>query len=133
MYFKPANFHCPLKNHGIIIYRGGASKHETDLYQSCGTLSESSIYFVKSWIVEPVDANIFEILFVDGQRGWPSLDQRLLLLKVVGSRPLHFANPEQDIPWSFAKRSMARQTSSCVIFSLHFYRYWAVNLSHSVC
>lgn len=80
---------------------------------------------VKSWILAPVDDKIFEILFVDGQRGWPSLDQRLLLLNVVGSKPLHFANPEQDIPCSVAKRSMARQTSSCVIFSL----LW-LNLGH---
>lgn len=28
-----------------------------------------SIYFVKSWIDAPVDANILDILFVDGQRG----------------------------------------------------------------
>ena len=75
-----------------------------------------SMNLVKSWILAPVDDKILEILFVDGQRGWPSLDQRLLLLKVVGSRPLHFARPEQDIPCSVANFSMARQTSSCVIF-----------------
>ena len=63
-----------------------------------------------------MDDNILDILLVDGQRGWPSLDQRLLLLNVVGSKPLHFASPEQDIPCSVAKRSIARQTSSCVIF-----------------
>ena len=73
---------------------------------------------VKSWILAPVEDSIFEILFVDGHRGCPSLDQRLLLLKVVGSNPLHFASPEHDIPCSVAKRSIARQTSSWVIFSL---------------
>ena len=71
---------------------------------------------VKSWIFAPVDDKILEILLVDGHRGCPSLDQRLLLLNVVGSKPLHFASPEHDIPCSVAKRSMARHTSSCVIF-----------------
>ena len=52
---------------------------------------------------------------VEGHRGCPSLDQRLLLLKVVGSKPLHLASPEQDIPCSDANLSIARQTSSCVI------------------
>ena len=78
--------------------------------------SDGSICFVKSWILEPVDAKILDILFVDGHLGCPSLDQRLLLLNVVGSSPLHFAKPEHDIPCSIAKRSMARHTSSCVIF-----------------
>ena len=82
------------------------------------SLLPGSINFVKSWMLAPVDDNILEILFVDGHRGWPSLDHRLLLLNVVGSNPLHFANPEHDIPCSVAKRSIARQTSSCVIFSL---------------
>lgn len=80
-------------------------------------LSESSTNFVKSWIDEPVEDKILEILLVDGQRGWPSLVQRLLLLNVVGSNPLHRANPEQDIPCAFAKFSIARQISSCVIIS----------------
>ena len=79
----------------------------------CGSMN-----LVKSWILAPVDDKILEILFVDGQRGWPSLDQRLLLLNVVGSSPLHFAKPEQDIPCSVAKRSIACQTSSCVMISL---------------
>jgi hypothetical protein len=83
---------------------------------------------VKSWILAPVDDKILEILFVDGQRGCPSFDQRLLLLNVVGSSPLHFASPEQDIPCSTAKRSIACHTSSCVIFFsyvilLDFYYY----------
>jgi len=55
------------------------------------------INFVKSVIDAPVDDSIFDILFVDGQRGCPSLDQRLLLLKVVGSKPLHLASPEHDM------------------------------------
>lgn len=78
----------------------------------CRSVPCGSINLVKSWILAPVDDKILEILFVDGQRGCPSLDQRLLLLKVVGSRPLHFAKPEQDIPCSVANRSIARQTSS---------------------
>ena len=73
-----------------------------------------SINLVKSWISAPVEDKILEILLVDGQRGWPSLVQRLLLLKVVGSSPLHRAKPEQDMPCSVANRSIARQTSSCV-------------------
>ena len=75
-----------------------------------------SINLVKSCMLAPVEDNIFEILFVDGHLGCPSFDQRLLLLNVVGSNPLHFANPEQDIPCSVAKRSIARHTSSWVIF-----------------
>lgn len=74
-----------------------------------------SMNLVNSWIEAPVDANILEILLVDGHRGWPSLVQRLLRLNVVGSKPLHRANPEHDIPCSIANRSIARQTSSCVI------------------
>ena len=75
---------------------------------------------VKSWIDAPVEDRIFEILFVEGQRGCPSLVQRLLLLKVVGSKPLHRARPEHDMPCSKANRSIARQTSSCVIFAPFF-------------
>lgn len=70
------------------------------------------MYLAKSWIEDPVEAKILEILFVDGHRGCPSRDQRLLRLNVVGSKPLLFANPEQDIPCSVANRSMARHTSS---------------------
>ncbi len=88
-----------------------ASK-KTALYYSRPVSFGLSMNFVKSCILAPVDDNIFEILFVDGHRGCPSLDQRLLLLNVVGSKPLHFANPEQDIPCSVAKRSIARHTSS---------------------
>ncbi len=62
------------------------------------SLDDVSMYLVKSWIDAPVDARIFEILFVDGHLGCPSRDHRLLRLKVVGSKPLHLANPEQDIP-----------------------------------
>ena len=87
-------------------------------------MSGVSINLVKSWILAPVDDNILDMLFVDGHRGCPSLDQRLLLLNVVGSKPLHFAKPEQDIPCSVANRSMARHTSSCVIFSLPWYSFF---------
>ena len=82
--------------------------------------SLGGINLVKSLSDAPVDANIFEILLVDGQRGWPALDQRLLLLNVVGSKPLHFASPEQDILCSRAKLSIARQTSSCVIVLISY-------------
>lgn len=88
------------------------------------------INLVKSVILAPVDAKILEMLFVDGQRGWPSLDQRLERLNVVGSSPLHFANPEQDMPCSVAKRSIARHTSSCVIIlSLLFFN----SLEQNIC
>lgn len=80
-----------------------------------GSLFLLSMNLVNSWIEAPVDANILEILLVDGHRGWPSLVQRLLRLNVVGSKPLHRANPEHDFPCSIANRSIARQTSSCVI------------------
>ena len=75
----------------------------------------TSIYLAKSWMQEPVDAKILEILLVDGQRGCPSRDQRLLRLNVVGSNPLRFASPEQDNPCADAKFSIARHTSACVM------------------
>ena len=70
---------------------------------------------MKSLIVLPVEFNIFAILPVDGHLGCPYLDQRLLLLKVVASKPANFAKPEQDIFCSKAKLSMACQISLCVI------------------
>ena len=63
-----------------------------------------------------VASKIFAMLFVDGQRGWPYLDQRLLLLNVVGSKPLRFARQEQDILCEYAKLSIAPHISLCVIF-----------------
>ena len=75
----------------------------------------TSIYLVKSWIQDPVDAKILAILLVDGHRGWPSRDHRLLRLNVVGSNPLRFASLEQDIPCADANRSIARHTSACVM------------------
>lgn len=74
-----------------------------------------STNFVKSWIDAPVEDKILEMLLVDGQRGWPSLVQRLLRLNVVGSKPLHRARPLHDMPCAVAKFSMARQISSCVM------------------
>jgi hypothetical protein len=56
---------------------------------------------------EFVALNILAIVSVDGHRGWPKTDARLLLLKVVGSSPLRFAKPEQDIPCSHANNSIA--------------------------
>lgn len=72
-------------------------------------LSLSLIYLKKSCGAEFVALNILEIVSVDGQRGCPNTDARLLLLNVVGSRPLRFANPEQDMPWSCANNSIACQ------------------------
>jgi hypothetical protein len=63
----------------------------------------------KSWGVDPVAEIIFAMLDVDGQRGCSYFENLLLLLNVVGSSPLSFANPEQDKPCSFANNSMARQ------------------------
>lgn len=67
-------------------------------------------------MLTPVASRIFAILFVGGQRGRPYLDQRLLLLNVVGSKPLRFARQEQDILHEYAKLSIAPHTSLCVIF-----------------
>ena len=73
---------------------------------------------MKSFKEQPVAFNILAMLFVDGQRGWPYFDQRLLLLNVVGSRPLYFARPEHDMLCKLAKLSIAYQTSLCVILNL---------------
>ena len=58
------------------------------------------MYLKKSWGAACVAFSIFEIVSVDGHRGWPNTEARLLLLNVVGSNPLRLAKPEQDIPWS---------------------------------
>ena len=84
----------------------------------CAADEDPEKYFVKSDRFDPVLSNILAILFVDGQRGCPYFDQRLLLLKVVASNPLSFARPEHDTWWSFAKASIANQTSACVILKL---------------
>lgn len=78
-------------------------------------------YLVKLLTVSPVAAKILAMLPVDGQRGWPYFDQRLLLLKIVGSRPLRRANPEQDILCALAKQSIAYHTSLCVICFFTFF------------
>ena len=72
----------------------------------------------KSWAEECVDDNILEIVPVDGQRGCPNMVNRLLLLKVVGSSPLRFASPEQDILCSCANNSIAFQICSCVMIKI---------------
>ena len=90
------------------------------------------INFVKSLIDAPVADSIFDILLVDGQRGCPSLDQRLLLLKVVGSKPLHFAKPEHVLPCSLAKRSMAFQTSSCVMVNSPFVLWYVSQFNKKI-
>ena len=66
---------------------------------------------------EPVASRILAMLFVDGQRGCPYFELRLLLLNVVGSSPLNFAKPEQDIFLENANLSIAVHTSLCVIFN----------------
>ena len=63
----------------------------------------------KSCGFAPVAEIIFAMLAVDGQRGCSYLEKRLLLLNVVGSKPLRLANPEQDIPCSLANISIACQ------------------------
>lgn len=73
---------------------------------------------IRSFIEAPVASKILAMLLVDGQRGCPYLDQRLLLLNVVGSNPLYLAKPEQDMLCSFANTSIAYQISLCVIFFL---------------
>jgi hypothetical protein len=64
----------------------------------------------------PVADNILDKLYVDGQRGLPYLFQRLLLLNVVGFRPLIIAKREHDMPWRCAQLSIAHHISICVIF-----------------
>ena len=71
--------------------------------------------FTNSLIVVPVAFNTLAMLYVDGQRGWPYLLNRLLLLNVVASRPANLANPEQDIFFEAANLTIARHSSSCVI------------------
>ena len=66
---------------------------------------------------DPVACNILAMLLVDGQRGCPYLELRLLLLNVVGSRPLNLARPEQDIFLEVANLSIAVHTSLCVILN----------------
>lgn len=80
-----------------------------------GCCADGAKYFIKSLSVAPVAFKIFAMLPVDGQRGWPYFDQRLLLLNDVGSRPQYFANPEHVILCSLAKRSIAYHTSLCVM------------------
>ena len=88
--------------------------------RNCGVFFYNSfvssvIYLKKSCGCECVADKIFAILLVEGQRGCSYLENRLLLLKVVGSKPLHFARPEQESPWSRAKSSIAFQICSCVM------------------
>jgi len=89
------------------------------------------INLVKSSKDAPVEDKILEILFVDGHLGCPSFDQRLLLLNVVGSRPLHFASPEQDIWCSVANFSIALHTSSCVMTILLFFSGFPIQQSNN--
>lgn len=65
-----------------------------------------------------VAAIIFDIVLHDGQRGLPSGKCHLLLLNVVASSPLNFANPEQDKLLSLASRSIAFHIILCFIISL---------------
>src|SRR5690606_33397037 len=50
---------------------------------------------------------------VDGQRGRPSADCRLDLLKAVESSPARLASAEADREWCAARASIAAQTRSC--------------------
>src|SRR6266436_6930743 len=61
----------------------------------------------------PVDSRILATLSVLGQRALPPGAVRLLLLKVVGSRPERRASPEAERPCFSARRSIARQMSLC--------------------
>jgi len=60
----------------------------------------------------PVAFRILDMLWVDGQRGCPYCENRLDLLKVVGSKPLNLASPEQVMFSHFAKLSIAFHTLS---------------------
>lgn len=57
---------------------------------------------------------ILAIVLQDGHRGVPSGENCLLLLNVVASSPLSFANPEQLNPFFFANVSIACQSVVCV-------------------
>src|SRR3984957_2565136 len=63
----------------------------------------------------PVASKTFATLSVLGHRLRPSGIRRLDGLKVVASSPDRLARPEADNPFSAARVSMARQTSSCFI------------------
>src|SRR3984885_2951591 len=63
----------------------------------------------KSSRPEPVADNTLARLSVEGQRSFPLAVPRLLLLKVVGSRPASLARPEGDMPCRAARASKARQ------------------------
>ena len=71
-------------------------------------------------MLHPVAPRIFAMLPVEGQRGWPYFEKRLLLLNVVGSKPLYFAKPEQVMLCACANRSIVFQMSLCVIFFISF-------------
>lgn len=73
--------------------------------------------FAKSLNSLFVACRIFDMLFVDGHRALPSLLNRLLLLKAVGSRPPFFAKAEQVILLCSANFSIAVQTLSWVMSS----------------
>ena len=60
----------------------------------------SVIYLKKSCGFACVAASIFAILPVEGHLGCSYLEKRLLLLNVVGSKPLRLAKAEQDMPCS---------------------------------
>src|ERR1700743_251080 len=62
----------------------------------------------------PVADRTLARLSVEGQRSFPLAAPRLLLLKVVGSRPASLARPEGDMPCRAARASMARQIWVCV-------------------
>src|SRR5437667_595093 len=68
-------------------------------------------YLTNSAKLMLVAPSTLAMLSVDGQRGRPSRAMRLLLLKVVGSRPARRARPEADSLRSAASRSMAFQIS----------------------
>lgn len=72
-----------------------------------GLLPAGAKYLMNSFISVPVASKILAMLLVDGQRGCPYFDQRLLLLNIVGSSPLSFARPEHETLWAAAKQSIA--------------------------
>src|SRR5215468_4767312 len=76
-----------------------------------GATGPSPRYFTNSAKLMLVAPSTLAMLSVDGQRGRPSHAMRLLLLKVVGSRPARRARPEADSLRSAASRSIAFQIS----------------------
>ena len=82
----------------VALRPGLRQANQRNLLKSRGRFAAPPISEMNSPICVPLACRIFEMLSVLGQRSFPSLVIRLLLLNVVGSRPARLAKPEGDIP-----------------------------------